>query len=344
MKFNLQLFADESQTEETVDSSTLQTDDVTSTNTEQEGTPQEETTSDEKDTAKDEKEEKADYSKLGSMNITEQLEYLKKFGVIGGKEQEKPKEEVGQEEKKEEEKPKEKTEEKKQPEPNPDDKTAQLQKQIDAMYLALQAQQAEKQKNQPRDKPIDIVSKEYEAATAEVERELGLKPGEYNPYEPKHSFALQKVLARVDAMRAERQAINAEIQEFSAKESKDPMGKEINDKFDQYLFLLGGESPEGGIRVNNILMAKQRFFSGMATKADVKLLKEHWEYVRGKLNEAKGENNTAIVKKKHPEPPKTEAPSDGKDSTPKYKMDYEKFGKANPRTQLEMLKKAGYIH
>ena len=214
---------------------------------------------------------------------------------------------------------------------------AEQRRQADAMIAALKVQQ---QTQAPtKDKPENTVQSEYEQAVAQAEKELGIKPGDFNQFDAAHNFALQKVIAQGNAQKAERESVNREIAEFVSQAQKDPLTQKIDQNFNVYLFKMAQESPEQANRAMQIMQASNRLQNKQATKADTKLLKEHWEYVRKALSTPATPPAPAAPPK--PEPPKTETP--GQVQAQHSTFDPHKLRGMNTTQQIAALKKAGFF-
>ena len=214
---------------------------------------------------------------------------------------------------------------------------AEQRRQADAMIAALKVQQ---QTQAPtKDKPENTVQSEYEQAVAQAEKELGIKPGDFNQFDAAHNFALQKVIAQGNAQKAERESVNREIAEFVSQAQKDPLTQKIDQNFNVYLFKIAQESPEQANRAMQIMQASNRLQNKQATKADTKLLKEHWEYVRKALSTPATPPAPAAPPK--PEPPKTETP--GQVQAQHSTFDPHKLRGMNTTQQIAALKKAGFF-
>ena len=205
------------------------------------------------------------------------------------------------------------------------------------MIAALKVQQ---QTQAPtKDKPENTVQSEYEQAVAQAEKELGIKPGEFNQFDSSHNYALQKVIARENTQKAERESVDREIAEFAAQAKNDPLTPKIDQNFNVYLFKRAQESPEQANRAMQIMQASNRLQNKQATKADTKLLKEHWEYVRKALSTPATPPAPAVPPK--PEPPKTETP--GQVQAQHSTFDPHKLRGMNTTQQIAALKKAGFF-
>lgn len=312
-----------------------------------------------------------DYSKLGSMSQQEQLAALSKAGIFGDgdKPAEKPQDTPQQAETPEQEQTDGQAEKAPQNENEPEfevvvdgqkvkvkqsellagyqrqadytrktQELAEQRRQADAMMAALKVHQQTAPESQ-EDKPENTVKNEYEQAVAQAERELGIKPGEYNQFDPAHNYALQKVIARENTQKAERESVDREIMEFVARAKNDPLTPKIDQNFNVYLFEMAQESPEQANRAMQIMQASNRLQNKQATKADTKLLKEHWEYVKKALSTPATPPAPAAPPK--PEPPKTETP--GQVQAQHSTFDPHKLRGMNTTQQIAALKKAGFF-
>ncbi len=217
---------------------------------------------------------------------------------------------------------------------------AEQRRQTDAMMAALKVQQQTQAPKQ--DKPENDVQSEYEQAVAQAEKELGIKPGDFNQFDAAHNFALQKVIAQGNAQKAERESVDREIAEFAAQAKNDPLTPKIDQNFNVYLFKMAQESPEQANRAMQIMQASNRLQNKQATKADTKLLKEHWEYVRKALSAPAAPPATATPPAPpKPEPPKTETP--GQVQAQHSTFDPHKLRGMNTTQQIAALKKAGFF-
>ena len=202
------------------------------------------------------------------------------------------------------------------------------------MIAALKVHQQTQAPKQ--DKPENTVQSEYEQAVAQAEKELGIKPGDFNQFDAAHNFALQKVIAQGNAQKAERESVDREIAEFVSQAQKDPLAQKIDQNFNVYLFKRAQESPEQANRAMQIMQASNRLQNKQATKADTKLLREHWEYVRKALSAP-----AAPPAPPKPEPPKTETP--GQVQAQHSTFDPHKLRGMNTTQQIAALKKAGFF-
>ena len=218
---------------------------------------------------------------------------------------------------------------------------AEQRRQADAMMAALKVHQQTAPASQ-EDKPENTVKNEYEQAVAQAEKDMGIKPGEYNQFDPAHNFALQKVIARENTQKAERESVDREIAEFAAQAKNDPLTPKIDQNFNVYLFKLAQESPEQANRAMQIMQASNRLQNKQATKADTKLLREHWEYVKKALSTPAAPPATVTTPAPpKPEPPKTETP--GQVQAQHSTFDPHKLRGMNTTQQIAALKKAGFF-
>ena len=358
--FDLQLFADEAEATAT------EPQDTTETNvTETQGA--ESDTSD--DTA-------LDYSKLGRMSQDEQFAALKSAGVFGdGKPADKPQEPPQQAETTEQEETDGQAEKAPQTETEPEyevtvdgekvkvkqsellsgyqrqadytrktQELAEQRRQVDAMMAALKVHQQTAPAPE-QGKPDNAVKSEYEQAVAQAEKDLGLKAGEFNQFDPQHMFALQRVTSRVNAQQTVQQTAQAQVQQeinqFVAEAQKDPLTPKIDESFNQYAFRLAAESPDGANKCMAIMAARDRFLSNRATPADTKVLKDHWSYVKSQLSKPADPPVTPAPAEK-PEPPKTETP--GQTSAQhKAPVNFNKIKDKSMDDKFAALKAAGYF-
>lgn len=319
--------------------------------------------------------EPPDYSKLGSMNQSDQLSFLKRHGFVetnAEPKEEKPaeaKEDKQQDAQGEEHQAPEQTYEIKvngetrkvtmkeltdlaQMGADYTKKTqalAESRRQVDAMMAALQVQKASQpQQTQPQQQasPADRVKSDYEQAVHAAEQCLGLKPGEFNQFDPMHQFALNRIMAEHEAQRARYAArmsdVQTEIQDFLAEANKDPDTQAINDNFNRYLFAMGASSAEGAEKAQRIANAENALFSKTATREDCKVLRAHWKYVKEQLAKEKAAQQAQAAPK--PEPPKTETPGNGRQAQTHAVFDMHKLGSMNTQQQLRALKQLGIFN
>lgn len=312
-------------------------------------------------------------SKLRGMSQEDQIGYLSKHGFMGDEEE--PKEEEGKAEPVQAEQPQ--TEEVKQePAEEPTfeiqyngqkmkvkqselinlaqqgfdytKKTQQLadqRRQYEALIAAAQVQKAtQPQETKPKENRLQA---EYQAAVSQAEQLLGIQPGEFNQFDPQHSFALQQIImaGAVQRDHAQRQyeAVAREVQAFWAEEKKDPAAmQEVGDHFDEYLLKLGMSSPEGAAKAQGLAYAKERYLREQATPEDLAALKEHWNYVKTELAKAKQAIPTPVPKPPV-NPPKTETPgASNTKETPKV-LDRQQLRalSSDPDQQIAYLKTLG---
>lgn len=367
--FDLQLFADEAGADTAVEPQET---------TETTETAEPETQGADSDTSN--KDTAIDYSKLGQMSQDEQFAALKSAGVFGdGKPTDKsqdepqPPQQVDTQEQKGTDGQADSTQ---QGEPEPEyeitvdgekvkvkqsellsgyqrqadytrktQELAEQRRQVDAMMAALKVQQ-QAAPAPGQDKPDNAVKSEYDQAVAQAEKDLGLKPGDFNQFDPQHIFALQRVTSRVNAQQTVQQTTQAqvrqEINQFVAEAQKDPLTPKIDESFNQYAFKLATESPQGADKCMAIMAARDRFMSNKATTADTKLLKEHWNYVKGELTKAATPPPVAPPTTPKPEPPKTETP--GQISAQhKAPVNFNKIKGKSMYDKFAALKAAGYF-
>ena len=359
--FDLQLFADEAGAE----TATEPQETTETSETETQGA--ESDTSD--DTA-------LDYSKLGHMSQDEQFAALKSAGVFGdGKPADKPQEPPQQAETTEQEETDGQAEKAPQTETEPEyevtvdgekvkvkqsellsgyqrqadytrktQELAEQRRQVDAMMAALKVHQQTAPAPE-QGKPDNAVKSEYEQAVAQAENDLGLKAGEFNQFDPQHMFALQRVTSRVNAQQTVQQTAQAQVQQeinqFVAEAQKDPLTPKIDESFNQFAFKLAAESPDGANKCMAIMAARDRFLSNRATPADTKVLKDHWNYVKGQLSKPAEPPVTPAPAEK-PEPPKTETP--GQTSAQhKAPVNFNKMKDKSMDDKFAALKAAGYF-
>ena len=189
-------------------------------------------------------------------------------------------------------------------------------------------------------KPVDEIKEQYDAATAEVERRLGLQPGDFNQFDSTHAFALQQVQLENNGKQLAQRQLAAEINDFVAQAQQDPMAAEIDNNFDHYIYKMGAESAEGQQKALVLMASKARFMAGQATRQDTEILKAHWDYVRTALT---AKTAAAAEVKKNVNPPMTEAPGTGKASEPRQRLDKKKLRTMNTDSQFETLKKLGIL-
>lgn len=367
-QFDLQLFADEAESAETAAATETVAPETEDTNVE---APAEESQ------AEESAPEAPDYSQLGDMSQSDQLSFLKRHGFVentaltGEKASESPA-------KAEENKPQDaQGEERQAPEPTYEIKVdgetrkvtmqeltnlaqmgadytkktqalADSRRQVDAMMAALQVQQAAKsqpiQQNAPT--PADTLKTDYEQAVRLTETRLGLKPGEFNQFDPQHQFALNRIMSEQATQQARENARLAgaqeEIRAFVDEANKDPETPEINDNFERFLFALGMSSAEGARKAQRIANAQNNLFAGTASREDCKILRGHWQYVKEQLAREKAVKKAPATPK--PEPPKTETPGNGKQAAAHAEFDVHKLAGMNTQQQIRFLKQFGVFN
>ena len=209
---------------------------------------------------------------------------------------------------------------------------AEQRRQVDAMMAALKVHQQTQAPEE--DKPA--VHGEYEQAVATAEKTLGIKPGEFNQFDPAHNFALQKVIAQQNAQQETVKEMEQEVAKFAAQAAQDPLTPQIDANFNKYIFEVGQEKPEKAMA---LVQAQQRLYAHTLTKADTTLLKEHWEYVKGKLTQPHAAAQPPAPK---PEPPKTETPGQAQ-AQHRAPLDVKKIGHMSIDQQLAALRRAGIV-
>lgn len=367
-QFDLQLFADEAESAETEVVTDTAAQEAEDTKTEEPAAEQQ---------AEESAPEAPDYSQLGDMSQSDQLSFLKRHGFVentaltGEKASESPA-------KAEENKPQDaQGEESQASEPTYEIKVdgetrkvtmqeltnlaqmgadytkktqalADSRRQVDAMMAALQVQQAAKsqpsQQNVPT--PADALKTDYEQAVRLTETRLGLKPGEFNQFDPQHQFALNRIMSEQATQQARENARLAgaqeEIRAFVDEANKDPETPEINDNFERFLFALGMSSAEGARKAQRIANAQNNLFAGTASREDCKILRGHWQYVKEQLAQEKAAKKSPAMPK--PEPPKTETPGNGKQAAAHAEFDVHKLAGMNTQQQIRFLKQFGVFN
>lgn len=206
-----------------------------------------------------------------------------------------------------------------------------------------QMQQVKQAPQQQATKPGERIKQDYSQAVAIVEKELGLQPGEFNMFDPMHTFALNNLIVRANMSAGkqmdERQAVANEVQVFQQEIAADPMTDEISNSFEQYILKRGLASREDGKKAQEVALSLARFNAGQATLRDCKILKEHWGYVKGELSKAKNPPPA----KPAVSPPKTESPGVGRYSKEKPVVNIGKVRdlSRDPDRQMAYLKAAG---
>lgn len=212
----------------------------------------------------------------------------------------------------------------------------------------VQQFQQKQQPQQPQANPTERMNAQYREAVGAACRSMGIKPEEFNQFDPVHAFALQNVIVQanmqVGRQVSERQAVEDEVREFMGQIQNDPMTKDVNEHFTEYILRRGLESKEGAEVAGNVAMAYQRFNDGTATRQDCKVLKEHWAYVKGQL--AKAQTPPPAPPKPQVQPPKTEAPGVGRSARQGGVMDVHKLRSLanDPDRQMAYMKSLGIFN
>lgn len=218
-------------------------------------------------------------------------------------------------------------------------------RQFEAQVAQFQQRQ---QPQQPQVNPTERMNAQYREAVGAACRSMGIKPEEFNQFDPVHAFALQNVIVQanmqVGRQVSERQAVENEVREFMGQIQNDPMTKDVNEHFTEYILRRGLESKQGAEVAGNVAMAYQRFNDGTATRQDCKVLKEHWAYVKGQL--AKAQTPPPAPPKPQVQPPKTEAPGVGRSARQGGVMDVRKLRSLanDPDRQMAYMKSLGIFN
>ncbi len=211
-----------------------------------------------------------------------------------------------------------------------------------------QFQQRQQQPQQPQVNPTERMNAQYREAVGAACRSMGIKPEEFNQFDPVHAFALQNVIVQanmqVGRQVSERQAVENEVREFMGQIQNDPMTKDVNEHFTEFILRRGLESKQGAEIAGNVAMAYQRFNDGTATRQDCKVLKEHWAYVKDQL--AKAQTPPPAPPKPQVQPPKTEAPGVGHSARQGGVMDVHKLRSLanDPDRQMQYMKSLGIFN
>jgi hypothetical protein len=220
-------------------------------------------------------------------------------------------------------------------------------RQFEAQVQQFQQRQ-QPQQQQPQVNPTERMNAQYREAVGAACRSMGIKPEEFNQFDPVHAFALQNVIVQanmqVGRQVSERQAVENEVREFMGQIQNDPMTKDVNEHFTEYILRRGLESKQGAEIAGNVAMAYQRFNDGTATRQDCKVLKEHWAYVKGQL--AKAQTPPPAPPKPQVQPPKTEAPGVGRSARQGGVMDVRKLRSLanDPDRQMAYMKSLGIFN
>lgn len=216
-------------------------------------------------------------------------------------------------------------------------------RQVEAQLAQMQQGNANQATQQQETKPGDRIKQDYSQAVAIVEKQLGLQPGEFNMFDPMHTFALNNLIVRANMSAGrqmdERQAVANEVQTFQQEIAADPMTEEISNAFEQYILKRGLASREDGEKAKEVAMSLARFNAGQASLNDCKVLKEHWGYVRNELAKAKNPPPAKPVVA----PPKTESPGVGRydKERPHVSIGKVRDLSRDPDRQMAYLKAAG---
>lgn len=212
----------------------------------------------------------------------------------------------------------------------------------------VQQFQQRQQPQQQQVNPTERMNAQYREAVGAACRSMGIKPEEFNQFDPVHAFALQNVIVQanmqVGRQVSERQAVENEVREFMGQIQNDPMTKDVNEHFTEFILRRGLESKQGAEIAGNVAMAYQRFNDGTATRQDCKVLKEHWAYVKGQL--AKAQTPPPAPPKPQVQPPKTEAPGVGRSARQGGVMDVHKLRSLanDPDRQMAYMKSLGIFN
>lgn len=214
----------------------------------------------------------------------------------------------------------------------------------------MQQFQQRQQPQQPQVNPTERMNAQYREAVGAACRSMGIKPEEFNQFDPVHAFALQNVIVQanmqVGRQVSERQAVEDEVREFMGQIQNDPMTQDINEHFTEFILRRGLESKQGAEVAGNVAMAYQRFNDGTATRQDCKVLKEHWAYVKDQLTKAKNPPVSPAPPKPQVQPPKTEAPGVGRSARQGGVMDVHKLRSLanDPDRQMAYMKSLGIFN
>jgi len=321
--------------------------------------PQETTATDTSSSNEESRNDSADTKDLGSMNEEEQLSALKKMGVFDSTDAE-PNHEADKEQKPQD-KPAEHPaepmftvkvngEEKQVPQ---SELVAGYQRQADysrktqeladerRRYESLIAQvaagntQNQQQQTQAPTKG-EQVQQSYDAAVARAEDMLGIPHGEFNQFDPTHTYALNQV----QMMQArESDAINHRnmaVQDFADQARRDPLTPQIENIFESMIYKLGASGEKGQQVAPYLMTAYARFQSGQATMDDLDLLKAHWDYCRQIVSAPAHSKATQA-----PQPPATEAPGAGQRNEPKARLSKKTLASKRGDDQFAYLKSLG---
>lgn len=208
-------------------------------------------------------------------------------------------------------------------------------------FEAYMAAQVQPQAQQPD--PLKQTEQEYQAVATHVEKELGLNPGEFSPFDPIHQFAFNRVTMQYNSQKLAQHAVETRVNTFIQQAQQDPVSVQVDANFDSYIYKMGAEGPEGVQKANALLIAKQKLFNNTASMRDIDLLEGHWNAVKAALSAPKPAKPTPIQQQKpKQEPLKTESPGSSVES-PRVHMDYKKLGNMKQSDQLQALREAGFF-
>lgn len=216
-------------------------------------------------------------------------------------------------------------------------------------YRQMMAQQPQQrqQPQQPQVSPQERLQADYRQAVDIAARNLGIKPEDFNSFDPVHAFALQNVIVQanmqVGRQMTEQQAVRATVQEFGEEIKRDPLTPKISEVYEEWILRRGLESKEGAAAAQAVAMAYSRFNAGNPTQQDCKALKEHWNYVKQKLTQPTPQ---AAPAKPVVTPPKTEAPGVGRSAGAGSVLDKNKLRAlaSDPDRQMAYMKSLGIFN
>lgn len=209
-------------------------------------------------------------------------------------------------------------------------------------YEQLIAQMtAPKPEEKPKENPLDV---SYNAAIATAEKMLGISPGDFNQFDPKHQYVLQQVAAQEIANRQEqeharqafmreREEVMREVQEFDKVVRNDPMTEQVMENFEKFIFRLCTDE-KGVMKAAEVANSYQRYLEGKLAPNDCKVLRGHWDFVKGELSK----NAPAKVK-----PPRTESPGTGTGNSLPKVLNKSRVRELadNPDAQMKYLRSVG---
>ena len=215
-------------------------------------------------------------------------------------------------------------------------------------YRQMMAQpQQMQQPQQPQVSPQERLQADYRQAVDIAARNLGIKPEDFNSFDPVHAFALQNVIVQANMQAGrqmtEQQAVRATVQEFGEEIKRDPLTPKISEVYEEWILRRGLESKEGAAAAQAVAMAYSRFNAGNPTRQDCKVLKEHWQYVKQKLTQPTPQ---AAPAKPVVTPPKTEAPGVGRSAGVGSVLDKNKLRAlaSDPDRQMAYMKSLGIFN